>query len=387
MTAVNECLILAAGNGSRIASVSGGVPKPLVRLRGIPLLEHVITSCLEAGITRFVIVVGYRADQIRHWFAERALSGIYVTLIENSEYHKANGVSALAAKTELHNPFLLLMSDHIFEPKTAKALAQQPLADDEVILAVDHNVDRVFDLDDATKVKCEADHIVDIGKDLARYDALDTGMFLCSPALFHRLESAKRDGNCSLSDGMRQLAREQKLRAFDIGDAHWQDVDSPEALAHAESIFDVDFPENPLAESWSMLRIPSKAQLPVRLIAIAMSAGFFLYLIWRSGPSKLWKSLSELGWGIILVIALAGVSHLARTWGWRLTLGDDQHKISFSRLVGLRLGAEAAGQLGILGQTLGDSVRVSRMSAEIPVASGLASVTFDRGLYVVTATV
>ncbi len=239
MTTVNECLILAAGNGSRIASVSGGVPKPLVRLRGIPLLEHVMTSCQEAGITRLVIVVGYRAD----------LDGISVTLIENPEYDKANGVSALAANAELHNPFLLLMSDHIFEPKTAKALARQSLGDGEVILAVDHNVDRVFDLDDATKVKCEADHIVDIGKDLARYDALDTGMFLCSPALFDRLESAKRDGSCSLSDGMRQLAREQKLRAFDIDDAHWQDVDSPEALAHAESIFDVDFPENPLAES------------------------------------------------------------------------------------------------------------------------------------------
>jgi choline kinase len=249
MTAVNECLILAAGNGSRIASVSGGAPKPLVPLRGIPLLEHVITSCQEAGITRFVIVVGYRADQIRRWFAERSLEGISVTLIENPDYHKANGVSALAAKGELHNPFLLLMSDHIFEPKTANALARQPLGDDEVILAVDHNVGGVFDLDDATKVKCEGDHIVDIGKDLARYDALDTGMFLCSPALFHRLESARRDGNCSLSDGMRQLAQEQKLRAFDIGDAHWQDVDSPEALAHAESIFDLDFCENPFAES------------------------------------------------------------------------------------------------------------------------------------------
>jgi len=136
-----------------------------------------------------------------------------------------------------------------------------------------------------------------------------------------------------------------------------------------------------------MLKISSKARLPLRLIAIAMSAGFFVYLIWRAGAGKLWKSLSELGWGIVLVLALAGVSHLARTWGWRITLGDDQHKISFSRLVGLRLGAEAAGQLGILGQTLGDSVRVSRMSAEIPVATGLASVTLDRGLYVVTATV
>jgi 1L-myo-inositol 1-phosphate cytidylyltransferase len=250
MATVHECLILAAGNGSRIASVSGGAPKPLVPLRGIPLLEHVITSCQEAGITRFVIVVGYRADQIRRWFAERSLEGISVTLVENPDYHKANGVSALAAKGELHNPFLLLMSDHIFEPKTAKALARQPLGDDEVILAIDHNVDGVFDLDDATKVKCEADHIVDIGKDLAHYDALDTGMFLCSPALFHRLESARRDGNCSLSDGMRQLAQEQKLRAFDIGDAHWQDVDSPEALAYAEDIFDLNFCDNPVAESF-----------------------------------------------------------------------------------------------------------------------------------------
>jgi 1L-myo-inositol 1-phosphate cytidylyltransferase len=249
MTTVNECLILAAGNGSRIASVSGGVPKPLVPLRGIPLLEHVITSCREAGITRFVIVVGYRADLIRRWFAERSFEGISVTLIENPDYHKANGVSALAAKGELHNPFLLLMSDHIFEPRTAKALALQPLADDEVILAVDRSVDGVFDLDDATKVECAADHIVAIGKDLARYNALDTGMFLCSPTLFHRLESAKEDGNCSLSDGMRQLAQEQKLRAFDIGDAHWQDVDSPEALAHAETNFDLEFRENPFADS------------------------------------------------------------------------------------------------------------------------------------------
>jgi len=104
-----------------------------------------------------------------------------------------------------------------------------------------------------------------------------------------------------------------------------------------------------------MLRIPSKAQLPVRLIAIAMSAGFFLYLSGEVVPASFGKASSELGWGIILVIALAGVSHLARTWGWRLNLGDDQHKISFSRLVGLRLGAEAAGQLWILGQTLGDS--------------------------------
>lgn len=249
MNPVNQCLILAAGNGSRIASVAGGVPKPLVPLCGAPLLEHVMTSSREAGIDRFVIVAGYRADLIRRWLCDRSMDGIAVTLIENPAYHKANGVSALAAKTELNQPFLLLMSDHIFEPKTARALLRQPLADDEVILAVDSKIDRVFDIDDATKVRCEGNFIVEIGKDLARYTALDTGMFLCSPALFEQLEWAKKNGDCSLSDGMRKLAQTWNLRAFDIGDGHWLDVDSPQALAHAEEIFDREFCGNPAVES------------------------------------------------------------------------------------------------------------------------------------------
>jgi choline kinase len=247
MAPVKECLILAAGNGSRIASLSGGVPKPLVPLFGVPLLEHILMSSQTAGISRFVIVIGYRADLIRAWFASRSFADISVTLIENREYHKANGVSALAAKEELRGRFLMLMADHIFEPKTAQALLEQPLAEDEVLLAVDSKLDRIFDLDDATKVRREGNHIVDIGKDLPRYDALDTGMFLCSPALFDSLESAKRDGNCSLSDGMRRLGRERKLRAFEVGDAHWQDVDTPEAFAHTESIFERDFSENPIS--------------------------------------------------------------------------------------------------------------------------------------------
>jgi 1L-myo-inositol 1-phosphate cytidylyltransferase len=250
MNAVTQCLILAAGNGSRIASVAGGAPKPLVPLCGAPLLEHVLNSSREAGIERFVIVAGYRADLIRRWLRDRSMRKISVTLIENLEYQKANGISALAAKAELDQPFLLLMSDHIFEPKTARRLLRQPLADDEVILAVDSKIDRVFDLDDATKVQREGNYIVGVGKDLASYDALDTGMFLCSPILFNRLESAKKNGDCSLSDGMRKLAHDRKLRAFDIGDGHWQDVDSPQALAHAEEIFDRDFCGNLAVESF-----------------------------------------------------------------------------------------------------------------------------------------
>jgi phosphatidylglycerophosphate synthase len=134
-----------------------------------------------------------------------------------------------------------------------------------------------------------------------------------------------------------------------------------------------------------MFRIPKKAHLPLRILAISTGTLLFAYLVWRAGPAKLRENIVTLGWGFTWVIALTGISHVARTWAWRTTLGDHREKISFSRLFGLRLGAEAAGQLGILGQTFGDSFRVSQLNSQMPIATGLASVTLDRGLYIVTS--
>jgi uncharacterized protein (TIRG00374 family) len=120
------------------------------------------------------------------------------------------------------------------------------------------------------------------------------------------------------------------------------------------------------------------------MLAGFLGAVLFGYLIWQAGPDRLWENAVKLGWGFILVLAVGGISHVFKTWAWRLTLDDHKHKVSFPRLLGLRLGAEAAGQLGIVGQTFGDSVRVAHLSPDIPKANGLASVTLDRGLYLAT---
>src|SRR5258708_203990 len=165
MTKGKRCLILAAGNGRRIRSISGGLPKPLVPFHGKPILEHVILRTYQAGIDRFVIVVGYRSDLIRRWFDSRRLGNVSVTWVENPEYHKHNGISVLKAREEIDEKFLLLMADHVFEPETAKALMKQPLAPDEVILAVDPNIDRVFDLDDnAVNVGIYREDHLEIGR-------------------------------------------------------------------------------------------------------------------------------------------------------------------------------------------------------------------------------
>ena len=231
-------LILAAGNGSRLASVAGASPKPLVELHGRPLIEHIMVGAREAGIERFVIVAGYRADAVRSWVQRQRVYGTDIDVIENHEYKtKANGVSLLKARRLITEPFLLLMSDHIFEPETAAGLLRQSIQSDEVILAVDHKLSSIFDMDDATKVLHKQERIIAIGKRLPVYNAVDTGMFLCTPAIFSALDFAAVNGDCSLSDGMRLLAQQGKFRAFDIGDALWQDVDTPETLRYAEMMF------------------------------------------------------------------------------------------------------------------------------------------------------
>jgi choline kinase len=235
MSHTKKCLILAAGNGTRLRAVSANLPKPLVAFRGRPILEHIVMRAQEAGIEEFVIVLGYRGALIRDWFDRHWHGKARFTWVENPDYHKSNGISALKARHALHENFLLLMADHVFDAEMAITMARQQLAPGEVILGVDPKIDRIFDIDDATKVRRVGDRIVDIGKEIEEYDAIDTGMFLCSPALFDDLDHATREGNCSLSDGMRRLASQKRLRALEIGEAQWDDLDTPEALAHAEA--------------------------------------------------------------------------------------------------------------------------------------------------------
>jgi len=236
MTDTKLALILAAGNGTRIATRSGELPKPLVSMNGKPLLEHVMTGARQAGIERFVIVIGYRGHVIKQWYESHPLDGVQVTWVANPDYKKANGISVLCARKVIHENFLLLMADHLFEPETARSLLRLPLGRDEVTLGVDTNICRVFDLDDATKVRLDQNRVVEIGKSLRNYNALDTGMFHCSPALFGWLETAAINGDCSLSDGLRLMTQNSTFKGFDIGDAQWQDVDTPAALDYAQQI-------------------------------------------------------------------------------------------------------------------------------------------------------
>ena len=60
-----KCLILAAGQGTRLKSK--GEIKPLVSLLGVPLIERVIRSAMEAGVDEFVVITGYQGEQVSNF--------------------------------------------------------------------------------------------------------------------------------------------------------------------------------------------------------------------------------------------------------------------------------------------------------------------------------
>jgi uncharacterized protein (TIRG00374 family) len=99
------------------------------------------------------------------------------------------------------------------------------------------------------------------------------------------------------------------------------------------------------------------------------------------GPRILLKNVEVVGWGLLLVIGLGGLSHVLKAWAWRLTL-PTRGKYPFSRMFGLRLVSEAIGQLGIPGMVAGEATRVALLGPDISLASRILSVTLDRGLFI-----
>ena len=232
-----NCLILAAGHGSRLRSLSDS--KPLTPVAGRPLIEHVIAGAALAGARNFTVVTGHRAEQVESFVAASAPRlGVSATCVRSTDWDRPNGFSVLAGAAAIDGPYLLLMADHLFEPQIPRRLAAQARPEAGVTLAVDRDLASPFlDMEDATKVAVgESGEIVRIGKKLPHFDAIDTGIFLATPALAEAIRADSADGGSgSLSEGVQRLADQAGALTLEIGGARWIDVDDPRALHLAEA--------------------------------------------------------------------------------------------------------------------------------------------------------
>ncbi|WP_428390893.1 NTP transferase domain-containing protein [Lichenicoccus sp.] len=234
-----KCLIVAAGQGVRLREK--GELKPLILLKDVPLIEHVIERACIAGLDGFVVVSGYRGEELRSEL-DRFSAGrdIRIAHVINDAWKRANGVSVLAAKRQLTAPFVLTMCDHLIDPDIYRDLLAAKIEPDTVTLAVDYNIgSSLNDPDDVTRVKCSDGRIQQIGKSLSDFNAIDTGAFLCTPMIFEALEESQAHGDDSISGAMNVLARWGKARVLDVRGKVWLDVDDPAGFGKAERLLDL----------------------------------------------------------------------------------------------------------------------------------------------------
>jgi len=235
-------LIIAAGEGRRLRTLTRDKPKGLVQLLGVSLIERVILTAKRAGIDEFLVVTGYLGEKIRVQLTDGSEYGVKIAYIENTQWRRGNGVSVLKAQESLEEDLILLMSDHIFDERILKKLVDYDRRS-SVVLAVD----RREPLPGDTVVLERKGEIVEIGKGIEKSNCLDTGIFLCSPKIFSYLEEAVKEGKEELADGIKKAAENRDAQAFDIThiDSYvpgmrkeiqpfWIDIDTKEDLVKAK---------------------------------------------------------------------------------------------------------------------------------------------------------
>jgi NDP-sugar pyrophosphorylase family protein len=121
---VRTALLLAAGLGSRLGAVTEALPKCLVPVSGVPILERLVRALDGHGFERLVIVTGYRAETIRGYLGER-FGGIAIEYILSPLFATTNNIYSLwLARQLIDEPFLLVESDVVFDEQLLAPLLQ-----------------------------------------------------------------------------------------------------------------------------------------------------------------------------------------------------------------------------------------------------------------------
>src|SRR4030095_828173 len=78
MAKIDRAVVLAAGRGTRMRELTVDLPKPMIEVRGKPVLQHIVEGLRDAGIRKFLIIVGYRADSVQNFFGDGSRYKIHI---------------------------------------------------------------------------------------------------------------------------------------------------------------------------------------------------------------------------------------------------------------------------------------------------------------------
>jgi dTDP-glucose pyrophosphorylase len=230
---VNKAVLLAAGRGTRMRELTNELPKPMIEVRGKPILLHILEGLRAAGVAELLIVVGYRAEVVREFFGDGVKFGVRIEYETQIVQDGTGRVVELARTFCGDEPFVLSYGDILVAPGNYERLVA-PGRDVEAIISVKRNED--VSKGGAVFVN-ERFELIDLrekpqpGEPASPW--YNAGVYTFRPSIFDftaKLERSIR-GEYELTDAIRALALSgRKVQALELTGA-WADVRDPEVLA------------------------------------------------------------------------------------------------------------------------------------------------------------
>jgi UDP-N-acetylglucosamine diphosphorylase / glucose-1-phosphate thymidylyltransferase / UDP-N-acetylgalactosamine diphosphorylase / glucosamine-1-phosphate N-acetyltransferase / galactosamine-1-phosphate N-acetyltransferase len=239
MKKIDKAVLLAAGRGTRMRELTADLPKPMIEVRGKPVLQHIVEGLREAGVKRFLIVVGYRADAVQNFFGDGSRYNIDIQYATQTVQDGTGRVVDLARNFVGDTPFVLGYGDILVAPQNYKRIVDLP---DEVEAFI--SVTRGEDVSKGGAVFVNEEmELVDLREKPKAGETsspwYNAGLYAFRPTIFEftaKLRPSPR-GEYELTDAIRDLAQSgKKVRAGRAVKAleligEWADVRDPEILA------------------------------------------------------------------------------------------------------------------------------------------------------------
>ena len=238
MSNISKAVLLAAGRGTRMRELTAELPKPMIKVRGKPILLHIVEGLQATGIKNFLIIVGYHGDAVRSYFGDGTCFGLQIKYATQVVQDGTGRVVDLARDFVGQSPFVLSYGDILVDPVNYKSIVDLP-DEVEAIVSVKRNEDvskggAVF-VNERMEV-ADIREKSQLGETTSAW--YNAGVYAFRPSIFDwtaKLQPSPR-GEYELTDAIRDLAQcGKKVKALELTGA-WADVRDPEILAQLNSL-------------------------------------------------------------------------------------------------------------------------------------------------------
>jgi dTDP-glucose pyrophosphorylase len=245
-----KAVILAAGKGTRMRELTNAMPKPMLKVHGRPILQHIIEGVMEAGIRDFCIITGFKAETIESYFGDGSKWNARIQYVRQLVQDGTGKAPELARDFIGNDAFLLTYGDILVKPETYKAMVTRfnsghfsglitVTVGEDVTKGAINFFDKEFCLRQIVE-KPSASQVNDFKAQglLKEGDPVwyNAGIYIFRPVLFDftsQLQKSPR-GEYELPDAITALLRAGHKIAGCKTEGRWVDVRDPEVLAELE---------------------------------------------------------------------------------------------------------------------------------------------------------